>query len=543
MKTSTYILTIFIFLAIFPLYAQELTDTETTTEETPAESIPEQDISFDDNTVYIIADFIFDVKGRVRHDALIYNGEFQKGERIQGKANLEKYIRDKTQLLTNQRVLKDNVQISYSLGEQNPDGAYPVILTIKVEETWNIIALPKPNYDQNTGFKITINVRDYNFLGTMNPLRIDFGYEYDQNGRSSFLLEIDSDTPFNAFGYNWNINFDNSFGYRVVDDPDPPFYYQNLSGISMELPFRNTTFTFGFEESFNVNEENPDRYKKRYGGTEDDFQTGLYMSSKLYTTWKIPIGLEVSEYGELTYTPQITATFNHELPQWELHEFRHGPFLGFSHSFGFGKIDWLSNFRSGYSAWLSNGYSYDFHRLRNNVEPLSVSLSLTGTGHFIISDFFSISSRLRYRHWFYHDPEWYEQAGDTIRGILDKSMCADYMISLNMDFPFRVLEFTPSRWFEKWKTTFFDFELQLSPIIDMAFYNDPNPNPKTNISFNHKNFAVGGGLEVIVFPAFMRNFYVRLSLACNIRELITARPFGIPGGKNREITFGTGLFY
>jgi hypothetical protein len=512
-----------LFALTVPLFAQEAVTDEDGVE---PEAALTQDPP-DEDRLYVIAAFEFDIKGRTRPFALMRNGEFKEGERIQGDTNLEKYISDKTQRLTNQRVLKDNVEITYSVGEQEPDGTYPVTLTIKVEDTWNLIALPYPKYSTNTGFELYIKAREYNFLGTMNPLRVDLGYMYDEKERSSFHIGIYSNIPFKAFGYDWNFIFDNFFSYRP--EVEEPFYYQNITGISMELPFRATTFTFGFEEYFNVNEENSDRYKEKYG----DFQNGLFMSSYLYASWKIPTGLNVAQYGELTYTPKISATFNHELPKWLLDEFRKGPFLGFSHSLGFGKIDWHSNYREGLSFSIDNSYSYDFFRLRNDEEPLSVSLSLGGTGHFIISEFFAISSRLRYRQWFYHDPEYYEQAGDNLRGIVNKSICADYMLSLNMDFPFRVLLFTPSEWFNTKKLSFFDFELHISPVIDLALYNDP----KAEISFNPKNIAVAGGIEFIVFPAFMRNLYACLSLGWNLRELGQSRLIG------DEITFGIGHFY
>jgi hypothetical protein len=522
-----------LFALTVPLFAQESTPEEdgVDTEASPLTQNPSSPP--DEDRLYVIAALEFDIKGRTRPFALIRNGEFKEGERIQGDTNLEKYIRDKTQLLTNQRVLKDNVEISYSVGEQAPDGTYPVTLTIKVEDTWNLIALPYPKYSTNTGFELYIKARDYNFLGTMNPLRVDLGYKYDENERSSFHIGIYSNTPFKALGYDWNIVFDNFFSYRP--EVEEPFYYQNVTGLSMELPFRATTFTFGFEESLNVNEENSDRHKAKYG----DFQNGLYMSSYLYTSWKIPTGIDVAQYGELTYTPQISATFNHELPNWPLDGFRKGPFLGFNHSLGFEKIDWHSNYREGLSVSVYNSYSYDFFRLDNGDDPLSVYFRLSGIGHFIITEWFGISSRLQYRHWFYHDPDYYEQAGDNLRGIADKSMCADYMLSLNMDFPFRVLLFTPSKWFDKKKLSFFDFELQISPVIDMALYHDP----EAEISFNPKNIAVTGGIEIIVFPAFMRRLYACLSIGFNLREFADARPVKLPDGNNREITFGIGLFY
>ena len=537
MKNYLMLLFILIITAVFPVYSQDLQTVEEIDAQDEAQDIeeinPEHTTQADDNLLYVITDFIFDINGRTRPEALIRNGEFKKGIKIQGRASLENYIAEKTQMLVNQRVLKDNVRISYSVGVPATDNTYPVTLTIKAEETWNIIMLPKPEYSTNTGFDLTLKARDYNFLGSMNPLRIDLGYSYDENKHSSFNFELDTEIPFRAFGYNWKITEDNIFSYRP--QVEEPFYYRNSTGLSMELPFRATTFTFGFLEYFTINEENADRYKARYG----DFQNGFYMTSKLYTSWKIPTGLKVLDFGELTYTPELSASFNHEFSKWPLDEFRKGPFLNFNHTLGFEKTDWHANYRSGLSAGFGNSYSYDFYRLNQNREPLSIYFTLYGIGHFIQSNWFAFSTQIRYRHWFYHDPEYYEQAGDYLRGIANKAICSDYMLSLNADFPFRVLLFTPSKWFNTSKLKLFDFELQISPIIDMAMYHDP----KAQISFNPKNIAVTGGIEFILFPAFFRSFYARLSLGCNLREMITARPFKLPSGENREIFFGLGHFY
>ena len=542
MKLPLFLLPALFVLAAFPLAAQEyLTETEAQEQasalEAEAQDIADERAVLPENDrLYVIAAFEFDIKGRTRPSALIYKGEFKIGETLKGQANLDEYVREKTQVLVNQRILKDNAVVTYSVGEQADDGSYPVTLAISVEDSWNIIALPRPYYKSDTGFDLSIRARDYNFLGTMNPLRVNLGYKYDEEKHSSFQLDILSSMPFNAFGYHWEVKFNNYFGYR--QQVEEPYFYQNITGLSVEIPFRKTTFTFGFEEATILNEENSDRNKLSTGlGEYPDFQNGLYMSSRLFTSWKIPTGLFVSRYGELTYTPEISATFNHELPKWELQKIRYGPSMDFGHSLEFEKIDWHTNYRDGISASINNSYGYNFYRFKNDDEPLSISFSLDGIGHFIISDFFAISSRLMYRQWFYHDPNYYESASDAMRGIADKKITADYMLSLNVDFPFRVLVFTPSQWLKTRSLRFFDFELHASPVIDMSLYHDP----RTKTSFHPKNIAASGGLELIAFPAFMRNFIVRFGYAMNLRELVTTKK--LPDGDSREIYLIMGHLY
>jgi hypothetical protein len=490
----------------------------------------------DDSTLYVITAYEFSVKGRSLPSALLYklieHGEFREGEIITGKTSFEKYIKDITQIYTNQRVLKDNVEISYSTGAQNEDGTYPVTILVKVEDTWNIIALPRPYY-KNDVFDLTIKARDYNFLGTMNPLRIDLGYNYNEDKQHSFLFGAYFNTPFKAFGYYWNFTFDNTVQYRV----DAPVYYQNKTGLSMDLPFHLTTFTFGIDENLLLNDENSDWAKDQGYGP---YQDGLYMFSKLYVSWKIPAGLTVSRFGELTYTPEISATFVHEFPQWPLDDHRKGPFMSFNHSLGFEKIDWHDNYRDGLSVYMGNSYIYNFNR-----QLYSSSLSFTGIGHFIVRDFFAVSARLMYKYWYSSDETWYgEYASYYLRGIADKSITAYQMFSLNLDFPFRLFVFMPSKWLNNQKLSFFDFEMHFSPVIDLSLYYQKDfDSVKDRFLYYPGQTAASGGVELVVFPLFMRNLYVRIGFAVNLKEFLTARPIKLPDGDNREIYLIMGHFY
>jgi len=534
-KKVSLLCLIFIFCLSVSVFAQEeeIIHEETETEIQEGRTEKKENISDIKDAIYVITAINFKIKGITKPYALIRNGEFKMGEILDGEEKLEKYIADKTQVLINQRVLK-TARIDYTVGDIQPDGTYPVGLLIITEDTWNIIAVPYPKYDSNTGFNLTIKARDYNFLGSMNPLRLDIGYKLDEENHSSLLLGLTSDTPFTAFGYNWNLTFDNYFSYRPQELE--PFFYQNTTGLSMELPVKRTTFTFGLYEYTILNEENADRYQPDYG----KFQEGVYMSSKLSTSWKIPTGLDIGDYGELTYVPGIVFSINHEFPNMPLDKFRRGPILSFSHTLGFEKIDWIENYRRGLAIYLGNAYSYDFYKMDKEAKALSSSYRITGKGHFIISDFFAISVFLQFRHWFYHDPEYFESAGDALRGIMDKAVHADYMLSLNLDFPFRVFKFMPSQWLNNKKLSFFDFELHASPIIDVALYHDP----AKNIPFNFKNILFTGGLEIIVFPAFMRSLYLRISFAWNFGEMFKSPgPLRLPEGDNREIFFGIGHHY
>lgn len=489
---SLLLLTVFFFICL-PVFSQD-------------------DYNQNTDSVFIIDSFTFNINGITRPDAIIYKAELKKGEEITGLDSLNKYIRDKTQILVNERVL-DTVKLDYILGEMREDGKFPVNLIIDIKDTWNIIVLPNPKYSSNTGFEIILKARDYNFLGTMSPLRLDIGYRYDEQGRNSFFLMLDSNTPFRAFGLNWSFKFLNNFDFRP--DTEKPFYYGNTTGLSVELPFSFTTITVGFNESINLNEENDDVNKPLYG----NFQDGLYMSSNPYISLRIPTGINAGIWGELVYTPEISASFNHEFSKWPLDETRKGPFLEIKNNLGFSRIDWIGNFQRGFDVYIDNSNSFDFNRPNRDGKTLSVNFTTSGTGHFTITDFFGVSARLMYRHWFFHEHS--TEAADALRGILDKNIGPDYMLSLNLNLTVRVLRFLPSVWFNNENLRIFNFDLHLSPITDTAF--------SDNI------FYVTGGMEAIFFPEFFRSLLLRVSLGWNLADF--------SGGRSRELYIGTDLHY
>jgi formylmethanofuran dehydrogenase subunit D len=540
---------LFFLLAVIPLFSQESPAGNTAEGAEPSASSSEdivedtaQPFSPDDSTLYVIVDYKFTVKGISRPFALLYKlvekGEFRQGETITGKTNLEKYISNITQIYINQRVLKDNAEVTYSTGDRNEDGTYPVTIMIKVEDAWNIIALPRPYYKNNV-VDITIKARDYNFLGTMNPLRIDIGYKYDggEEQPHSFLLGVYFDTHFKFLGYYWNFIFDNTVQYRVK----APVYYENLTGLSMDLPFRSTTFTFGINERLYLNQENSDWAKENGYGT---YQDGLYMTSNPYVSWSIPTGLTVSRFGDLTYSLSTSATFNHELPPWHLADDRKGPFMNFGHSLGFGNIDWHGNYREGLSFSVGNSYQYDFHR-----EIYNISFDFTGIGHHIVKKYFAVSARLMYRYWYSSDvTSEGSYISYNLRGIADTSITAFQMLSLNLDLPFRLFAFTPSKWFKNNKLSFFDLEVHASPVIDLALYRQKFYDfvgEKT--MYRPAEYAATAGLELVIFSSFIRSLYVRVGFAINakqfLKDLIKEKSFRIPGGDNREIYFIMGHFY
>jgi hypothetical protein len=473
---------------------------------------------------YYIRTIDFNVIGHTRHFALFYVGEFKRGERITGKTNLEKYIAEKTRILYNQRVLEE-VHISYTAGEADAGGV-PVDILVNVKDTWNFIAIPWFEYDSNSGMEITLKTRHYNFLGTMSPLRIDLGYKKDDDeANGSFFVDIDSDIPFTAFGYKWNFNFDNSFSYGEK------IQYENTTGIAMDIPVERTTLTFGFEQGFSVNEENDDKYKAEYG---EYFEDIWYTSSELYVQWKIPLGLKIPNFGELTYTPKIAEAINYR-PLGNIGYLRTGPETIFDHTLGFGEVNWAGNYRKGLNVSLSNSNTFNNYKIKLDNE-----IDFTAVGHLPLAERLGMSGRFQYRQWFSgpNESDIYDDAGDVLRGIKNSSFDAKYMFSLNLDFPILIKRFDAAKSLYSRHMRVFSFDLHASPFIDMAVVDNSEPMDEDN---SYKNFLITGGLELILFPHFMRSIYLRVSAGFNLAYYFQTHY--IPSGINRELFIGLGHHY
>jgi hypothetical protein len=293
----------------------------------------------------------------------------------------------------------------------------------------------------------------------------------------------------------------------------------------MELPWRTTTFTFGLDQSFIVNEENSDDEKLH--NAPDYFET-WYMVSDFYVQWKIPTGLEAWNYGSIDYVPSINQTFRYH-PGIEMSRWRQ-PTLSFGHSIGFSQIDWKGNFRKGLAASLSNGYSLNEGNL-----TFGSTIAFDTRFHHRFNEYFGVSTRLQYKYWF-GDPS--TGAGDVLRGLHNDRLYARQQFSVNLDLPFRILRFVPSEWFRRRWMKLFDFEMHASPFVDLSISEKPG---ESVYSSSPEGVITTAGLELIVFPLRWRSLFLRVSAGWNMREWLTIH--NPPSDHNRELFIGVGHFY
>jgi len=478
------------------------------------------------NSVFFINSFNINVDGKTKTFIIEDICKLKTGEKLSGISGVEKYIKEKIQLLENERAFED-VSIEYSIG-QKKNNEYPVDLEINVKDSHNMVVYPQPKYSSKTGYDFRLRLRDYNFLGTLKPLRVDLGYIYDQFQRRYFLFLFDINAAFNIFDLKWNFNFRNEFQYRP--DLDRVFYYGNTTGFYVNLPIKTSTLLIGLNESFYINLENKDKYKPLY----EDTQHGFFISTNPYMEWEIPTGLKFGNFGMLNYTPYVSFLYNLEFKKWPLDDIRKYPELDFGHLIWFNSINWINNFRSGTKSVISNGYEYSFWNKKNNLRALDINITVATINHFIlVNDFAGFSFRSRFSYWFYSHV--YEEAGDVLRGIADDELFANSIFSLNLDFPVKVLKFRPSVWYKNDKLKIADFDLHLSPFIDIAYFTHPEKKYAENILFT-------GGIEALLFPLKFRAFKLCASFGYNFTEAVFKNKITASSSKY-EIYIGTDFFY
>jgi hypothetical protein len=204
-------------------------------------------------------------------------------------------------------------------------------------------------------------------------------------------------------------------------------------------------------------------------------------------------------------------------------------YLFFGPEMEFSKVDWIGNFKKGFSIKINQFYYYHFYLNESDITPWGIINKISGAIHVKLSDFSGISSRLMFRHWGLSSSNQY--AGDALRGILDKDIRADLMLSLNLDFPFRVFTFKPSQWLNNKKLEFFNFDLYLVPVIDTAVYRSA----LTKTGSFSDNILVSGGIEAVIYPQKFRSFCFRASLGKTLRDNIETGKY--------ELYIGGSLFY
>lgn len=438
---------------------------------------------------YRITSVRYDIKGMTRKYALATAVPVDTARVFPDRPALEQYLADLLTRLKNQRVLEE-AAISPFFGIENAEGVTPVDLLIATKDTWNIIALPYPKYDSNRGFVLKLKIKDFNFFGSMRALSGDISYEYEEGQSQPHNLgaSVSFDIPFKAgvLNSNWTNDFDTSY---KIGDKAPKVGY--TTGLNFSLPLHEIiSLNFGFSQGI--------KYNPDYKTDNDDF----YLTENVYVG--LPVILAKTEkHGNITWTPSASLVYN-----WDPRDVKKsysglsrddlkGPDISLSHGISIGRIDWIDNHRKGYAAGISQSIAYDTF-----FKTYTTSYSFSGEFYHTFKHGGFASRAYLFKTFGARTKE-----GGRIRGVRDAYITTDSALFINIDVPITV-------WKTDWRalrgpewTKWLDFEMQISPFVDIALGN----NPAASSYYDIKDGWYAAGLEIIGFPNKMRSFQGRIS--------------------------------
>lgn len=518
-------------LTAFFLHAQEA-DIQTEKRQVEANIRAEQP----DGTRYKITEIVYKISGLTKQTPLSKAVPIEKDTLFFSKEELEEYIETLNIEFKNLRTLESHrIETEFLPAE---DGLIPVKLTIYTKDTWNIIALPYPRFDSNSGFQLKLKVKDFNFFGFMQTLNVDVVYENDENEKSAFSFKTDFAIPFKAGPVD--LTWDIKAGLAFKEKQKPEFEFS--TGLDAAYTYKNITLHAGFIQGINIyglqQPKTPaDKTGEDSDSKKDQASSSYYFTDTFYLYMPVEI-YKTQSAGVLTWTPYFSLGGNWKFGKITDEKLR-GMKVKWSHTLAMGKINWHKNFRHGYSFEVDNAYEYN-----TLWDKVNISFSANSNGFYSFWDRIGLYGNFNF---FYNlHGKTSNKAGEQLRGILNKRVSTDTAFTLNMDFPikiglFKFEEITGIQW-----TRFLGFELHVVPFLDIALTHDI----KSGTYFNPKHGWYSGGMEIIVYPVKMRSIYGRISIGQDLTGIKTFKDLfrlrriserdGLPA---TEIFIGIGLHY
>ncbi|MCM1320759.1 MAG: hypothetical protein NC041_04360 [Bacteroides sp.] len=447
---------------------------------------------------------------------------------FESKIEFDAYLKNITQQFINQRVL-ENAEVSADYGEADGNDVIPVTLLVSTKDTWNIFPVPYPKYDSTTGFQLKFKVKDYNFLGTMHSLNFDVNYEHEKfptenkPDKKTLGINCDFEIPFKLAVID--ALWENSLGISYVFDENIfDFSFNTSFGFTYSL--KRVDFNIQFSQSITQ-----DSYYKDVKLENDDT---LHDDSFYFTeavSLNLPVKLyEIKNWSWIKWTPYLSYKWNckdlffgSNNSNYMHHEDLLGPIFSVGHRFTVARVNWIGNFRRGIDAALSNYIV--FNKGKDMVSP-GVSLEF-------LSYYSWKYAALNIRFFAVYNKEDKETVGERIRGIIDKSYKTNAALALNIDAPIHLFTTNFLR--------VFDFELQISPFIDISV----GKNTETGSFMSLKDGYYTGGIELLVFPEKMRSIQGRISFGYDLTDFMPDSMVNKDwrSDSKHQLFIGVGVFY
>lgn len=464
---------------------------------------------------YVIQSVDFQIKGITLEFVLRGKVDIRLGTSFPDRTSLEAFIADKRQVLLNERVLA-SAEAGYD-AVPNGSGGFDVALHFSTVDSWNIIALPKFQYDSNSGLLLSLRGRDYNFLGSMKTLSLNLNYTFDEESRQGFGASTSFTLPFLVAGHEWALSLSDDLALYPDGTPTT-----STTSIGMAVTFRELGFPITLSATQGLS-FNPD-------GDNDD-PDSYFISEAASASTDVPTGLKAGNFGDIRYAPSISFAYNWAFSGPLEYGSRQGPSLTLYQTAYFGRADWTGNQRKGLVVSISNSNSYYIP-----TATWGVYFDASARAYANWRERIGVASRLLIFAGL-HGAERTSQGG-SLRGILDSRLHGVDGVFLNVDLPIKLFDFPTHVIIKK---NWLDFEMQASPFLDLGLVK------RDGAAITADDFWYSGGLEVMVFPVVMRSFIVRASVGFDLDAVLKNRSLTAPsprdGASPYEIFFGLGLQY
>lgn len=522
--------------------------------------------SAENQETFQIKNVTFNSKGKTKPYAIKRNITDIDYDRIfLSKEEFENYLKDIRQQITNTRLV-ENIEFNYVVIEkENNLNIADVIYSFS--DSKSFLMFPKPTLDTNSGFELKLKLKDNNFLGTMSDLNIDLNGQLGNTdapedwSKFSGGFNFEYEFPFNlGFTENsWSNDFSLSWEFG---EAAPDFSYS--TGLTVKIPFGHNKLSISGTQSVIRNND--------YIIYGDE----LYFVEKFGVSLPLVLGY-LGNTTAVSFTPSVNFTHN-----WDLNginenntDLNQTPMINVAQTIDVSNINWAEkyNFRSGYYFNTVESIGWDFH---TQVISEKVVPSFTINAKFFENwKLLSLSVNAN----FFAGLNTTTKIGEKIRGAADyQTYNIDYNVdsnnyaletpcalTINLDFPIHIIT---TNWLEWGKNLFgaynemseikqkifyipyklfsyLDFELQLSPFIDIALLK----NRVSGSVFSFREGIYTAGLEVLVYPLRWKSYVVRGSIGYDFSKgILNSKTDYFDSNwrnpaRNYEIYFGLGLLY
>lgn len=421
-----------------------------------------------------------------------------------------------------------------------------VDLLISTKDSWNLIAIPYPSYDSNTGFKLRLKIKDYNFLGSLNVFDCSLNYEYDLEKDKNYI-KFDFVVPFptiNLFSFDTSFLIDFDLSY-VVGNKSPG--YKTGQSIVFSRKFsKNIALEFSVNNNIYVEP------------SQETMDKQFFVEDTLSLSFPIKLAT-INNISSIMWTPRVNFNFNWNINgintriDRSLSSFKdlYDPSLSFGHNIYYSNITWKNNFRKGFDFSIAQLFNYNF-----NSKSFTSAININSHIHNIITNHFGLSTQLQL---FINPDGNYSEKGSLLRGIKNDLYFTNSAIIGNFDLPIKLFQTDWVSFFDNlglnWNwTKLFDFEFQINPFFDMSI----GYNPYTKTTYLIEDGFYSNGFEILVYPNKMKSVTARVSLGfdtvktlknigknLDFVDKLTEKLFNTNWrtGSEWEIYIGVGLFY